>query len=65
MPEKLDLQSNKIFLYHSKDDPVVPFSALEKYKNALPQATVRVLDGRGHINQEDFPELVKDILSIK
>ena len=29
--EKLEKQSEKIFLYHSKDDPSVPFAEMEKY----------------------------------
>lgn len=64
LPEKLDLQTENIYLYHSKDDPVVPFSALEQYKKALPQANTRIFEDRKHINQEEFPELVADILNI-
>ncbi len=65
LPETLNLQSDKIFLYHSKDDPVVPFSALEKYKKALPTAIVRVFENRQHLNQEEFPELLEDIKNLK
>ena len=61
LPEKLNLQTSKIFLYHSKDDPVVPFSAAEKYQKILPDAKLRVLEGRKHIIQSEFPELVEDI----
>lgn len=57
-------QAKKIFLYHSADDPVVPVSDLDGFRAALPQATVRLLDGRGHINQETFPELESDIRQI-
>ena len=49
-------------LYHSRDDSEVPFDHLERYSRALPQAIVRVLDGRGHeFNQSEFPELAADI----
>lgn len=61
LPAKLDLQTENIYLYHSKDDPVVPFSALEQFMKALPQAHSRVFEDRKHINQEEFPELVQDI----
>jgi predicted alpha/beta hydrolase family esterase len=61
----ISLQTDKIYLYHSKDDPVVPFSELYKYTNALPNAEVRVLEDKRHINQEQFPELLNDIMSIK
>ena len=54
-----------IRLYHSRDDTEVPFEHLERYRRALPQATVRLLDDRGHeFNQPQFPELVNDIRSL-
>lgn len=58
---KVGEQAEKIYLYHSADDPVVPIGDVDGFAAAWPQATVRRLDGRGHINQEDFPELVSDI----
>lgn len=64
LPTKLDLQTDKIFLYHSKDDPIVPFTALEKYKQVLPQAQTRVFEDRGHFLQEEFPGLAQDILNL-
>ena len=64
LPASLNLQTDEIYLYHSKDDPVVPFSALEQYKKALPKAQTRVFNDRGHLNQEEFPELVEDILNL-
>lgn len=63
-PEKLDLQSDKVFLYHSKDDQVVPFAELGKFQKALPDAKVRIFENLGHLNQEDFPELVEDIKTL-
>lgn len=51
-------QAKKIFIYHSKDDYVVPFDSLQKYKEMLPTATVHVFENRGHFNQETFDELV-------
>jgi predicted alpha/beta hydrolase family esterase len=51
-----------LYLYQSKDDPEIPLAHLDKYRRLLPQATVRLLDGRGHeFNQSEFPELVADI----
>jgi predicted alpha/beta hydrolase family esterase len=64
LPSKLDLQTENVFLYHSKDDDVVPFSAVEHFKEALPQAEVRVFENRKHINQEEFPELLEDIMNL-
>ncbi len=67
LPESLELfaqQVKDIYLYHSKDDMVVPFENLALYQRALPHAHVRALTGRGHINQEEFPELEEDIRSL-
>jgi len=67
LPESLKLleeQGGQIFLYHSKDDPVVEFSELGKYQKSLPKAKTRVFDDRKHMNQEEFPEIIEDILSL-
>lgn len=58
--EKVD----SIFLYFSKDDPMVSFAEADKYTQRLPQATLRTLDGRGHFRQEQFPELVRDLQNL-
>jgi predicted alpha/beta hydrolase family esterase len=59
--DKLERQADKIFLYYSKDDVVVPFSHAQKYKEQLPQAILRSFEDKGHFRQESFPELVEDI----
>ncbi len=59
--KKLEKQGGRIFLYHSKNDPVVPFSDLKKYKKDLKTAFARIFKNKGHFKQEKFPELVKDI----
>lgn len=59
--EKLTKQGGKIFLYHSQDDRVVPFSDMEQYKKVLPNARVRVFTDRQHFNQADLLEIVADI----
>jgi len=61
LPSKLDLQTEKIYLYQSKDDPAVPFSAMDNYKKLLPFANCRVFTDRGHFRDEKFPEIVEDI----
>ncbi len=64
LPERLDLQTDNIYLYHSKDDPVVPFSALADFAKALPKAHSRVFEDKKHINQPEFEELAADILGL-
>ncbi|MBI3638311.1 alpha/beta hydrolase [Candidatus Wolfebacteria bacterium] len=61
---KLQKQSGKIFIYHSKDDKIVPFAEFEKYQKSLPSAIKRIYTQKGHFNQEKFPELVKDIKNL-
>jgi predicted alpha/beta hydrolase family esterase len=50
-----------IFLYHSRDDEVVPFEHLTLYAKKMPQATIRALDKGGHQFNNDLPEVVADI----
>lgn len=59
--KNIEKQISKIFLYHSKDDPVVPFSDLEKYASELPSAKKIIFKDRDHFSQEEFPELVERI----
>ena len=62
--EGLERQGGKISLYYSKDDSVVSFGELEKYKKVLPNATVRVFEDRGHFNLEEFPEIIEEIKAV-
>lgn len=65
LPQNIDLlpgQAGKLFLYYSTDDGTVPIGNLEKYKERLPKAEVRLYKDKGHFNQEEFPELIKEIL---
>jgi len=55
-----------LYFYQSRDDEEVPVEHLERYRKALPNAVVRLLDGRGHeFDQPVFPELVTDIRSLR
>lgn len=61
---KFEAQGGQIFLYHSKDDPVVDFGELAKYQAAIPNAKAHIFEDRQHFNQESFPEIVDAIKSI-
>jgi uncharacterized protein len=50
-----------VFLYHSRDDEVVPFAHAALYAQKLPHATVREFDGRGHQFGYDLSEVARDI----
>jgi len=60
---KILQQVEKIYLYHSEDDDIVPFIDQAKYKQALPEAEVRIFSDRGHFSIDTFPELLEDIRS--
>ena len=57
-------QVEKTYLLFSKDDPVVPFVQVKKYKNILPNSEVIPLGNRQHFKQESFPEIVELIKNI-
>jgi uncharacterized protein len=64
-PKKLLDQVKKIYLYHSKDDPIVPFEHAMKYEKTLPGAELVALDDRGHLYAQDhFHELVRAIRNL-
>lgn len=54
-------QRAPVFLYQSRDDEVVPFAHLALYTRALPDATIREVDGRGHQFKNDLSEVASDI----
>ena len=60
----LEKSAREIHLFHSKDDPVVPFAELAKFQRDLPSAKIHVFEDRGHFFQSTFPEL-KELLEEK
>lgn len=60
----LDASTETIHLFHSKDDPVVPFGELAKFRTDLPNARAHVFADRGHFLDPEFPELL-EILQTK
>jgi len=59
--KKFEKQGGRIFIYHSEDDPIVPFVDVEKYTKDLPKAEKNIFKTKGHFIQEEFPELVESI----
>ena len=57
----LEKSASEIHLFHSKDDPVVPFTELAKFQHDLPTAKVHIFEDRNHFFQPTFPEL-KELL---
>jgi uncharacterized protein len=54
-----------IYLYHSRDDEIVPFAHLGLYAQSMPQATIRELDGRRHQLNNDLSEVAEDIRGLQ
>ncbi len=52
-----------IYVYHCRDDEVVPFDHLALWKREFPQAVVRVCDKGGHQFNNDVSAMAQDILS--
>ncbi|MFZ2188171.1 MAG: alpha/beta hydrolase [Candidatus Moraniibacteriota bacterium] len=68
LPDSLDSfskQVEKIFLYHSQDDLMVPFVDLGKYAQKLPKAEKVIFKDKGHFNLKEFPEFVEKLKSIE
>ncbi|WP_437331841.1 alpha/beta fold hydrolase [Sorangium sp. So ce394] len=55
----------RLFFYHSRDDETVPFAHLAHYREALPSATFRELDARGHQLEDDLAEVAADVLLVR
>ena len=62
MMSKIQNQVEQVFIYHSKDDPEVPYAHAEKIKLHIPEAKLITFTDRGHFLGTEFPELLENIL---
>lgn len=53
-----------IFLYHNRDDEVVPFAHLALYVEKFPQATIHEGTSGGHQFDNDLSQVARDIQSL-
>ena len=58
---ELSKKVRNITLFHSKDDFLVPYEHVLKYKSALPKAELVTFEDRNHFLLEEFPELLSKI----
>jgi uncharacterized protein len=58
---KLASSASHIFVYHSKDDDIVPFAHASEYMSRMPSAQLVSFKDKGHFRLKRFPELVKAI----
>jgi pimeloyl-ACP methyl ester carboxylesterase len=61
---ELAKKAEKIYIFHSKDDFVVPYDHAIKYKEALPEAELVSFEDKNHFLVPEFPELINKIRSI-
>ena len=61
---ELSEKAEKIFLYHSKDDFVVPYEHALKFKEMLPEAALVTFEDKNHFLIPEFPEIIKEIKAI-
>jgi len=57
-------QATPIYLYHGSEDDTAPLAHVDLYKQAIPQACVRKLQGRDHQLNDDLSEVAADIRRI-
>ena len=62
--EKFKKYSDKITMYYSTDDFVVPVSDFENFKAVLPEMKYREFNDRWHFLWEEFPEILEDIKNV-
>ena len=51
----------RMFLYHGRDDEIVPFAHLALYRARFPGAIGRAFSGRGHQFDNDLSEVAADV----
>ncbi len=59
--QKFAEQGGRIFIYHSKDDQVVPVVCGEMFHRELSGSQLFLFEDRGHFTMEEFAELENDI----
>lgn len=57
-------RTDKICLFHSKDDPIVPIRHSEMFKEAVPEAEFITFEDKNHFLVEEFPELISKIKAL-
>lgn len=65
MPVCMDIlnqQCKHIWIYHSRDDQIVPYEHAMCYQRSLPHAQLVTFTDRGHFLQDDFPEIISNIV---
>jgi len=54
----------EVYIYHSKDDDVVPYTESVKYHEQIPESHLYTFEDKGHFLGEEFPELFENIKKV-
>jgi predicted alpha/beta hydrolase family esterase len=54
-----------LYLYHGRDDEIVPFSHVGMFAKAFPHATIRRFEGRNHQLNDNLSQLAHDIRRLR
>ncbi len=57
--KNLDESAEEVHLFHSEDDPFVPYADMAKFKKDIPNAIVHSFKSRGHFIDPTFPEILE------
>lgn len=63
--DKVGDQASRVMVYQSRDDKSVPFKNAEEIKRLVPGAHLKIFEDRGHFGQNELPELVHEIESLR
>lgn len=55
----LEQSADALYIVHSTDDPLVPYSNAKKFEEHLPSAELVTFTDKGHFWDEEFPELIE------
>lgn len=61
---QLAKRAETIHIFHSEDDPVVPFEHARLYHEGIKDSVLLSFTSRGHFVVEEFPELVEKIKGV-
>lgn len=61
---ELAKKAENIFIFHSEDDPIVPFEHAKKYHDGIPGSVLMSFKTRNHFLIEEFPELIEKIKTL-
>lgn len=61
IPELFAQQAGEVTMLFGSDDPVIAPVEIERYRQALPSAEIRVMSAPDHFMREEFPEVLDAI----